>query len=156
MVFIFFKESTKHRPGINSHGWCGVCLKDAKSGEYGHCPYDGPPTKEKKLITRVKTDKHWGFCSNRCNTRLRARQLKETKLTVLPNKDCTRFANTSVLFMNSDAKLGPIELCAGKKTVYPTMKVFIRKKLRKVSQGGKRYIFKYKEDKINTVRVIHK
>ena len=68
----------------------------------------------------------------------------------------TRFANTSVLFMNSDAELGPIELCAGKKTAYPKMKVFIRKKLRKVSQGGKRYVFKYKEDKINTVRVIHK
>ena len=156
MVFIFFKASTKHRPGINSHGWCGVCLKDAKPGEYGYCSYDEEPTKEKKLITRVKTDKHWGFCSNRCNTNRRARQLRETKLTVLPIKDCAKLANTSVLFMNFDAKLGHAELCAGKKTAYPTMKVFMRKRLGKKSQGGKRYIFKYKENKINTVRVIHK
>ena len=52
---------------MNINGWCGVCLQDARPHSYGYCPYDGPPTKDKKIITRVKSDKNWGFCSDTCN-----------------------------------------------------------------------------------------
>ena len=128
---------------MNSKGWCGVCLKDAAYGGYGHCALGEVTPKEKELATRVKSSKHWGFCSDHCKIESWGQPLKETKLTVLPSKDCAIFDPS----VRSEA-----ELCAGKKTPYPKMKVFTRKKLRKISPSGKKYIFVYKEDEINTVK----
>ena len=143
MIFIFIKAPTKHRSGMNSKGWCGVCLKDATYGGNGHCALDEVTSKDKEHATRVESSKNWGFCSDHCKTGSWGQPLKETKLTVLPSKDCAIFDPS----VRSEA-----ELCAGKKTPYPTMKVFTRKKLRKISPSGKKYIFIYKEDEINTVR----
>jgi hypothetical protein len=133
---------------MNSAGWCGVCLKEAKPYSYGYCPFDGNPPKEKEFVTRVKRAKHWGFCSDLCIIESQIHQLKETQLTILPIEDCARF-NSSILGYSSD-----VELCAGKKTPYPKMKVYTRKKLQRRSSSGKKYVFIFKEDKINTVMYI--
>ena len=131
--------------GENNDGWCGVCLKNAKPYSYGYCSYDGPPPREDQFITRVRRAKHWGFCSDRCNTNSDSHNLKETKLTVLTIDDCVRF-NSSRLLYRDDG-----ELCAGSKTPYPVMKVYTRKKLRKSLSSGKKYIFIHTEDETNTV-----
>ena len=143
MIFILIKAPTKHRSGMNSKGWCGVCLKDAAYGGYGHCALGEVTPKEKELATRVQSSKHWGFCSDHCKIESWGQPLKETKLTVLSSKDCAIFDPS----VRSEA-----ELCAGKKTPYPRMKVFTRKKLQKISPSGKKYVFVYKEDEINTVK----
>ena len=43
------------------------------------------------------------------------------------------------------------EICAANKIPYPTIKVYIRKKLRK-PKNGKKYVFIHTKDKKNTVR----
>ena len=131
--------------GENGDGWCGVCLKNAKPYSYGYCSYDGPPPREDQFITRVRRAKHWGFCSDRCNTNSDTHNLKETKLTVLTIDDCVRFNSTTLGYRDDG------ELCAGSKTPYPVMKVYTRKKLRKSLSNGKKYIFIHKEDETNTV-----
>ena len=131
---------------MNSYGWCGVCLKNATAFSYGYCPLPPEPLPtEKKFITRVKRAKNWGFCSDRCNTDHKAHNLKETKLTVLTIDDCARL-NSPTLGYRDD-----VELCAGSKTPFPIMKVFARKKLRKTSSSGKKYIFIHTKNETNTV-----
>ena len=112
---------------------------------YGYCSYDGPPPREDQFITRVRRAKHWGFCSDQCNTKSETHNLKETKLTVLNVDDCVRF-NSSTLGYRDDG-----ELCAGSKTPYPVMKVYTRKKFRKGSSNRTKYTFINIEDEINTV-----
>ena len=128
------------------NGWCGVCLKNASPGTYGYCTYgdshQGDTSRE--LITKVKRSKHWGFCSDLCSIDSQTNTLKETQLTVLPVKDCAVF-NSSVLSYKQNR-----ELCAGNKIDYPTMKVYIRKKLRR-PKDGKKYYFIRTKDKNNTV-----
>ena len=131
--------------GENNDGWCGVCLKNAKPYSYGYCSYDGPPPREDQFITRVRRAKHWGFCSDRCNTNSQIHTLKETNLTVLTIDDCVRFNSTTLGYRDDG------ELCAGSKTPYPVMKVYTRKKLRKSLSSGKKYIFIHTEDETNTV-----
>ena len=127
------------------HGWCGVCLKNASPGTYGHCTYESPQRETtRELITKVKRAKHWGFCSDLCTVNTQKHTLKETQLTVLPVKDCAGF-NSSVLSYDQNR-----ELCAGNKIDYPTMKVYIRKKRRRPIDGRK-YYFTRTKDKINTV-----
>ena len=131
---------------MNSYGWCGVCLKNATALSYGHCPLPPEPLPtEKRFITRVKRAKNWGFCSDRCNTNSQTKELKETKLTVLNIDDCVRL-NSPTLGYRDDG-----ELCAGSKTPFPIMKVFARKKLRKSSSSGKKYIFIHTKNETNTV-----
>ena len=127
------------------HGWCGVCLKNASPGTYGHCTYESPQRETtRELITKVKRAKHWGFCSDLCKKDSRPNTLQETQLTVLSEQDCAGF-NSSVLSYRQDG-----ELCAGNKIPYPMMKVYIRKKLRRRIDGRK-YTFIPQKDKINTV-----
>ena len=128
------------------HGWCGVCLKNASPGTYGHCSYDSHQLEStRELITKVKRAKHWGFCSDLCTTNDSQKHiLKETQLTVLPVKDCAGF-NSSILSYDQNR-----ELCAGNKIDYPTMKVYIRKKRRR-PKNGRKYYFVQTKDKNNTV-----
>ena len=130
------------------HGWCGVCLKNASPGTYGHCSYDSHQLEStRELITKVKRAKHWGFCSDLCTTNdIQKHILKETQLTVLPVKDCAGF-NSSILSYDQNR-----ELCAGNKIDYPTMKVYIRKKRRR-PKDGRKYYFVQTKDKNNTVSV---
>ena len=71
---------------------------------------------------------------------------QETSLCVLSNNDCAHFNSSTLVF--DDSK----ELCAANKIEYPTMKIYVRKKLRKPGQNGKRYVFIYKGEKKNTVK----
>lgn len=133
---VCYKEET------TTHGWCGVCLKNASPWSYGYCPYGANPPPDDALITRVKRAKHWGFCSHLCTINNTANKLQEAQMTTLSIDDCARF-NTTVLSYRQDS-----ELCAGNKIPYPLMTVYVRKKLRKPRQG---YIFLEKSKKKNTV-----
>ena len=115
-----------------------MCKKNAEEYYgYGWCPPDGQSEfTDKDLMTKVREDKDWGFCSkNLCDRNDKTNVLKETKLTVLPIKHCTVF-NSSTLSYNPKR-----ELCAGKKINYPIMKVYLRGKKK---NGGK---YKYTEKK---------
>ena len=127
---------------MNSNGWCGVCLKDAKPFSYGYCAFDEPPSTN-EFITRVKVDKNWGFCSDQCNQISQTQQLKEAKLTVLPFEDCVRFNSTTLGYR------GDGELCAGNKKPFPIIKVYTRKNKRR---GSKKHNFVFTKLGINTVR----
>ena len=84
-----------------------------------------------------------------CDIQSQSHQLMETKLEILPVEECAKF-NSSVLSYRDQT-----ELCAGNKIPYPTMKVYVRKKLRK-AKNGKKYVFVHTKDKKNTVRITYK
>ena len=68
----------------------------------------------------------------------------ETKLEVLTHEECATTFNVSSYREQA-------ELCAGNKVPYPTVKVYVRKKLRQ-PKNGKKYVFVYSKDEKNTVR----
>ena len=68
----------------------------------------------------------------------------ETKLEVLTHEECATKFNVSSYREQA-------ELCAGNKVPYPTVKVYVRKKLRQ-PKNGQKYVFVYSKDEKNTVR----
>ena len=119
--------------------------------EYGYCPEFGLTQEnytDTGFITRAKRAKDWGFCSPLCDSQSLSEHLMETKLDILTPEECNKF-NSATLVYRDDA-----EICAGNKIMYPTIKVYIRKKLRK-PRNGKKYVFIYSEDRKNTVRPSH-
>ena len=144
----YVKGQEKQAAQEGYYGWCGVCKKNAKMWEYGYCPEFGLTQEndtDTGIITRAKRAKDWGFCSPLCDSQSLSQHLMETKLDILTPEECNKF-NSATLFYRDDA-----EICAGNKIMYPTIKVYIRKKLRK-PRNGKKYVFIYSEDRKNTVR----
>ena len=121
------------------NGWCGVCLKDAKTGNpESNCPYAAHAYPE----TIVRPNKNWGFCSDLCNIYDKFGSiLQETKLDLISLKDCGILLHKGLGFNQK------VEVCAGKKNKYPQMRVYALKKRR----GGKIY-FKQYRNKTNYVK----
>ena len=120
----------KHSLG-GKNGWCGVCLKKPGNPE-SNCPQRAVNSDIENLDTPtiVKTDKHWGFCSDLCNETAASTVdiLQETQLDVLSLKDCG-IIGPRLEFNRT------LEVCAGKKHDYPQMRVYEQKK----KNGGKIY-----------------
>ena len=70
----------------------------------------------------------------------------------LIGKNQFHFDEFFILTQNSSYR-DQTEICAANKIPYPTMKVYIRKKLRK-PKNGKKYVFIHAKNKKNTVRHI--
>ena len=78
------------------NGWCGTCNPEAYEGERGYCPADQASLADdiNDENTIVYTSKKWGFCSEECSTNNDfAKNLQETKITILNNNDCKLFSN---------------------------------------------------------------
>ena len=98
-------------------------------------------------MSTIKRATNWGYCSELCETNSQAVKLQEAQLTVLDPDDCAKF-NSTILSYRPDG-----EVCAANKISYPTMKIYVRKKLRR-PRNGKKYVFVYLEDKINRVSLV--
>ena len=97
------------------------------------------------MTTTIQPSDDWGFCSKLCDSESHPEQLMEAKLKILSIDECAVF-NSSTLSYRQNG-----EICAANKIPYPTMKVYIRKKLRR-ARSGKKYVFVQTKDKKNTVR----
>ena len=78
------------------NGWCGICNPEAYEGERGYCPPEMASFADdiNDENTIVYTSKKWGFCSEECSTNNDfAKNLQETKITILNNNDCKLFSN---------------------------------------------------------------
>ena len=138
------RKTICYHPHAGPHGWCGTCVGTAKLGEYGHCPDYMPPPEERELITEAKPSRHWGYCSKLCVLGDNSpRQMQETRLSVLSERECGAFNSSRLLYRNS------AEFCAGHKMNYPDMKIY--KRYRKRGGGKKDYVFVLKDTKKNTV-----
>ena len=75
------------------HGWCGVCLRSASPGEYGHCEDGFPPPEGDEVVTVAKPSRHWGFCSHLCQQeQARAHKLKVKEGFLLNILECAEEA----------------------------------------------------------------
>ena len=70
--------------------------------------------------SRPTASRNWGWCSGRCNTDTRmAKNLKETQINILSFEECK--------VMGKGMNVKPsLELCGGKKRIYPKTDVYYR------------------------------
>ena len=96
-----------------------------------------------KEMSKPSTVKNWGWCREHCSKNERDRvtpqkKLQETKLSILTDNECKDLGKT----VHANVSL---ELCAGQKNYFPTVKKFKRIK----NKRTKEYSFKFHKDTTN-------
>jgi hypothetical protein len=132
-LLMFYILSTK----ASDNGWCGTCYHgELDPGQEGYCDkYNAmDDLKTEAEMSKPRYDKNWSWCKSICTDQSDpslAQKLQETKLDILTRKECEDLG--APLQAN-----GTMEICAGKKSLFP--KVLKFKRVKNMKNGA--YYFK--------------